>query len=40
MGVRTWIEGWPAYRQLAGSDLLGRGAAAKALPPAGWRRAL
>ena len=28
MSVRTWIEGWPAYRQLNG-DLLGRGAAAK-----------
>jgi formate dehydrogenase major subunit len=29
MSVRTWIEGWPAYRQLAGGDLLGRGAAVK-----------
>ena len=29
MGVRTWIEGWPAYRQLTGTDPLGRGAAAK-----------
>jgi formate dehydrogenase major subunit len=29
MGVRTWIEGWPVYRQLAGTDPLGRGAAAK-----------
>jgi formate dehydrogenase major subunit len=29
MGVRTWIEGWPAYRQAAGSDRLGRGAAVK-----------
>ena len=29
MGVRTWIEGWPVYRQLTGGDLLGRGAAAK-----------
>jgi formate dehydrogenase major subunit len=29
MGVRTWIEGWPVYRQLTGSDPLGRGAAAK-----------
>jgi formate dehydrogenase major subunit len=27
--VRTFIEGWPVYRQLAGRDLLGRGAAAK-----------
>ena len=29
MGVRTFIAGWPVYRQLAGSDPLGRGAAAK-----------
>ena len=29
MGVRTWIEGWPVYRQLTGADPLGRGAAAK-----------
>jgi formate dehydrogenase major subunit len=29
MGVRTWIEGWPAYRQFTGGDVLGRGAAAK-----------
>jgi formate dehydrogenase major subunit len=29
MGVRTWIEGWPVYRQVTGSDPLGRGAAAK-----------
>lgn len=29
MGVRTWIEGWPVYRQLTGTDPLGRGAAAK-----------
>jgi formate dehydrogenase major subunit len=28
MGVRTWIEGWPIYRQLTGTDPLGRGAAA------------
>jgi formate dehydrogenase major subunit len=27
--VRTFIEGWPVYRQLSGSDPLGRGAAAK-----------
>lgn len=38
MGVRTWIEGWPVYRQLTGTDPLGRGAAAqsdhsKALSP-------
>jgi formate dehydrogenase major subunit len=29
MGVRTWIESWPVYRQLTGEDPLGRGAAAK-----------
>jgi len=29
VGVRTWIESWPAYRQLTGSDPLGRGAAAQ-----------
>jgi formate dehydrogenase major subunit len=29
MGIRTWIDGWPVYRQLTGSDPLGRGAAAK-----------
>jgi formate dehydrogenase major subunit len=27
VGVRTWIEGWPVYRQLTGTDPLGRGAA-------------
>ena len=29
MGVRTWIEGWPVYRQFTNGDVLGRGAAAK-----------
>jgi formate dehydrogenase major subunit len=29
MGVRSWIDGWPVYRQLTGDDPLGRGAAAK-----------
>jgi formate dehydrogenase major subunit len=29
MGVRTWIEGWPAYRQATGVDRMGRGAAVK-----------
>ena len=29
MGVRTWIDAWPVYRQLRGMDPLGRGAAAK-----------
>jgi formate dehydrogenase major subunit len=27
--VRTFLEGWPVYRQLTGSDPLGRGAAAQ-----------
>jgi formate dehydrogenase major subunit len=27
VGVRTWVEGWPVYRQLTGTDPLGRGAA-------------
>jgi formate dehydrogenase major subunit len=29
MGVRSWIEGWPVYRQLTGDDPTGRGAAVK-----------
>jgi formate dehydrogenase major subunit len=29
VGVRTWIEGWPVYRQLTGTDPLGRGQAAR-----------
>jgi formate dehydrogenase major subunit len=29
MGVRSWIEGWPVYRQLTGEDPTGRGAAVK-----------
>jgi formate dehydrogenase major subunit len=29
MGVRTWIESWPVYRQVAGTDPLGRGKAAQ-----------
>jgi formate dehydrogenase major subunit len=29
VGARTWIEGWPVYRQLTGPDRLGLGAAAK-----------
>jgi formate dehydrogenase major subunit len=29
MGVRQFIEGWPVYRQLTGTDPLGRGAAAQ-----------
>jgi formate dehydrogenase major subunit len=40
-GVRTFIEGWPVYRQFAGADRLGRGAAAKSgrsarLEPRTW----
>jgi formate dehydrogenase major subunit len=27
--VKTWLEAWPVYRQLAGSDPLGRGKAAR-----------
>jgi formate dehydrogenase major subunit len=29
VGVRTFIEGWPVYRQLTGNDPLGRGTAAE-----------
>jgi formate dehydrogenase major subunit len=29
MGVRTWIESWPVYRQVTGTDPLGRGRAAQ-----------
>jgi formate dehydrogenase major subunit len=29
VGVRTFVEGWPVYRQLTGADPLGRGAAAQ-----------
>jgi formate dehydrogenase major subunit len=29
VGVRTFIEGWPVYRQLTGTDPLGRGTAAE-----------
>jgi formate dehydrogenase major subunit len=29
VGVRTWIESWPVYRQLTGDDPLGRGSAAR-----------
>jgi formate dehydrogenase major subunit len=32
MALRTWIEGWPAYRQMISGDPLGRGAAAKSGP--------
>jgi formate dehydrogenase major subunit len=29
MGGRAWIEGWPVFRQLTGTDPLGRGSAAQ-----------
>jgi formate dehydrogenase major subunit len=29
VGLRTFIEGWPVYRQLTGTDPLGRGTAAQ-----------
>jgi formate dehydrogenase major subunit len=29
MGVRTWIDHWPVYRQVTGTDPLGRGAAVR-----------
>ena len=29
MGALTWIKAWPVYRQLTGTDPLGRGAAVK-----------
>lgn len=29
MGVRTWIEDWPVFRQLTGDDVLGRGTASR-----------
>jgi formate dehydrogenase major subunit len=37
VGVRTWIEGWPVYRQLTGTDPLGRGAAAMSARSAALR---
>ena len=33
MGTRSWIESWPVYRQLTGTDRLGLGAAAKSDHP-------
>jgi formate dehydrogenase major subunit len=35
MGVLSWIEGWPVYRQVTGSDRTARGAAAKSPVSAG-----
>ena len=37
MGTRTWIESWPVYRQLTGTDRLGLGAATKSARSAGLR---
>jgi formate dehydrogenase major subunit len=28
-GVKTWLDSWPVYRQLTGSDPMGRGKAAR-----------
>jgi len=35
MAARTWIGGWPVYRQLTNGDRLGRGAAAKSRATSG-----
>lgn len=35
MGFKTFIQGWPVYRQLTGTDPLGRGAAAQSARSAG-----
>ena len=37
MGVRTWLESWPVFRQLTGPDRLGRGAAAQSPRHVGLR---
>jgi formate dehydrogenase major subunit len=37
MGVRTWLGEWPVYRQLAGRDASGRGAAVKSERTAAMR---
>ncbi len=37
MGLRQWIEGWPVYRQLTGSDPLGRSASAKSEQTRQWQ---
>jgi formate dehydrogenase major subunit len=37
VGKRTWIESWPVYRQLAGPDRLGLGAASKSAASARLR---
>ena len=35
MGIGKWIESWPVYRQVTGSDALGRGKAAQSARSAG-----
>ncbi len=35
MGLKTFLQGWPVYRQLTGPDPLGRGAAAQSAHSAG-----
>ncbi len=35
LGLKTFIESWPVYRQLTGTDPLGRGAAAQSARSAG-----
>lgn len=35
MGLKTWLDHWPVYRQLTGSDPLGRGAASQSATSAG-----
>jgi formate dehydrogenase major subunit len=35
MGLKTWIDHWPVYRQLTGTDPLGRGPAAMSKHSAG-----
>ena len=37
MGARTWIGNWPVYRQLTGTDRLGRGAAVQSGTGTGLR---
>ncbi len=36
MGLRAWIETWPAGRQLTGSDSLGRGVAVRSAATEAW----
>jgi formate dehydrogenase major subunit len=37
MGVRQWLELWPAYRQATGPDPLGRGAASRSNQSGEWQ---